>query len=75
MDNRREVIANPFGGWDAVDPSLPGSLGNFPTIDEARAVAQGSLLRAGGGTLVVRLPAGVETVVIEEPGLRDLVRD
>ena len=75
MNNVREVVANPYGGWDAVDPSAPGSLGNFPTIDEARAVAQGSLLRAGGGTLVIRLPDGPQEILIEEPGLLDLVRD
>ncbi|HEX9711553.1 MAG TPA: hypothetical protein VGB52_03245 [Actinomycetota bacterium] len=75
MDNHREVVANPFGGWDAIDPALPGSLGNFPSIEEARAVAQGSLLRAGGGMLLLRLPDGDETIEIEEPGLRDLVRD
>lgn len=75
MENRREVTASPLGGWDAIDPTRPGSLGNFPTVEEAKAVAQGSLLRAGGGHLLVRLPDGDELIVIEEPGLRDLVRD
>lgn len=76
MENRRDIVANPFGGWDVVDPAVPGSIGNFPTVEQAKAVAEGSLLRAGGGSLTVRLPDGVtEEIVIEELGLRDLVRD
>lgn len=75
MDNVREVVTNPYGGWDVMDPGVAGSLGNFPSVEEARAVAQGSLLRAGGGMLVLRLPDRREEIMIEEPGLRDLVRD
>jgi hypothetical protein len=75
MENVRQIVPNPFGGYDVLDPARAASIGNFPSVEQAKAVAEGSLLRAGGGTLKIILNGVEEQVVIEELGLLDLVRD